>query len=77
MVCRFSSYKLIATALMDAESIIMSLTPKQKRFCEEYTVDFNGTQAAINQIHNFQLYQDRYYFLGVAQMVYYLQRPNP
>lgn len=23
------------------------LTPKQKRFCEEYTVDFNGTQAAI------------------------------
>jgi len=25
----------------------MSLTPKQKRFCEEYLVDLNGTQAAI------------------------------
>jgi phage terminase small subunit len=23
------------------------LTPKQKRFCEEYTIDLNGTQAAI------------------------------
>jgi hypothetical protein len=23
------------------------LTPKQKRFCEEYAIDFNGTQAAI------------------------------
>ncbi len=23
------------------------LEPKQKRFCEEYVVDFNGTQAAI------------------------------
>jgi phage terminase small subunit len=25
----------------------MKLTDKQKRFCEEYLVDFNGTQAAI------------------------------
>jgi len=25
----------------------MPLTPKQKRFCEEYVIDFNGTQAAI------------------------------
>ena len=25
----------------------IELTPKQKRFCEEYAVDFNGTQAAI------------------------------
>lgn len=24
-----------------------ALTPKQKRFCEEYIVDFNATQAAI------------------------------
>lgn len=24
-----------------------NLTPKQKRFCEEYIVDLNGTQAAI------------------------------
>jgi phage terminase small subunit len=23
------------------------LTPKQRRFCEEYAIDFNGTQAAI------------------------------
>jgi phage terminase small subunit len=23
------------------------LTPKQKRFCQEYIIDFNGTQAAI------------------------------
>lgn len=25
----------------------MALTDKQKRFCEEYVVDLNGTQAAI------------------------------
>lgn len=25
----------------------MSLTDKQKRFCEEYVIDFNATQAAI------------------------------
>ncbi len=25
----------------------MSLNPKQKRFCEEYIIDLNGTQAAI------------------------------
>ena len=25
----------------------MSLTPKQQRFCEEYLIDLNGTQAAI------------------------------
>lgn len=25
----------------------MALTPKQQRFCEEYLVDLNGTQAAI------------------------------
>ena len=25
----------------------MNLTPKQKRFCEEYVVDLNATQAAI------------------------------
>lgn len=24
-----------------------ALTPKQKRFCEEYVIDFNGAQAAI------------------------------
>lgn len=24
-----------------------NLTPKQKRFCEEYVIDLNGTQAAI------------------------------
>ena len=25
----------------------MSLTPKQERFCQEYVIDFNATQAAI------------------------------
>lgn len=25
----------------------MSITPRQERFCEEYVVDLNGTQAAI------------------------------
>lgn len=25
----------------------MKLTPKQKRFCQEYVIDLNGTQAAI------------------------------
>ena len=27
--------------------IVMALTAKQKRFCDEYLIDFNATQAAI------------------------------
>ncbi len=27
--------------------IVAKLTPKQKRFCDEYLIDLNGTQAAI------------------------------
>jgi phage terminase small subunit len=30
-----------------AEESNKALTPKQKRFCEEYLIDLNGTQAAI------------------------------
>jgi phage terminase small subunit len=32
---------------MDAEIQPIELTPKQKRFCEEYLIDLNATQAAI------------------------------
>lgn len=28
-------------------TIVAKLTPKQKRFCDEYLIDLNGTQAAI------------------------------
>lgn len=29
------------------QTILSKLTPKQERFCREYVVDLNGTQAAI------------------------------
>lgn len=32
---------------MNEENNISKLTDKQKRFCEEYMIDLNGTQAAI------------------------------
>lgn len=33
--------------LTDIDAVKASLTDKQRRFCEEYVVDLNGTQAAI------------------------------
>jgi hypothetical protein len=36
-----------ALAAMDMEALGMALTPRQRRFCEEYTIDFNGAAAAI------------------------------
>ena len=32
---------------MTKESALVRLTPRQRRFAEEYVVDFNGRQAAI------------------------------
>lgn len=36
-----------ALELMDMEALGTALTPRQRRFCEEYTVDFNGAAAAV------------------------------
>jgi phage terminase small subunit len=36
-----------ALAKMDMEALGGALTPRQRAFCREYTVDFNGTAAAI------------------------------
>jgi phage terminase small subunit len=36
-----------ALARMDMEALGIALTPRQRRFCEEYTVDFNGSAAAV------------------------------
>lgn len=32
---------------LSVEELIAKLTPKQKRFCEEYLIDLNGSKAAI------------------------------
>jgi phage terminase small subunit len=32
---------------MDMDALYMAFTPQQRRFCDEYTVDRNGTAAAI------------------------------
>lgn len=36
-----------ALEAMDMEALGMALTHRQRRFCEEYTVDFNGAAAAV------------------------------
>jgi hypothetical protein len=36
-----------ALEAMDMEALGLALTHRQRRFCEEYTVDFNGAAAAI------------------------------
>jgi hypothetical protein len=36
-----------ALAAMDMDALRKALTPRQRRFCDEYVVDFNGTAAAI------------------------------
>lgn len=36
-----------ALAAMDMEALSIALTPRQRRFCEEYTLDFNGAAAAV------------------------------
>ena len=43
----------------------MDLTEKQKRFCDEYLIDLNGTQAAIRAGYSFPLCPEGYfvYFL--------------
>jgi phage terminase small subunit len=32
---------------MDMDALYMAFTPQQRRFCDEYTIDRNGTAAAI------------------------------
>lgn len=36
-----------ALKAMDMEALGMALTHRQRRFCDEYTVDFNGAAAAV------------------------------
>lgn len=36
-----------ALASMDMEALRKALTHRQRRFCDEYTIDFNGTAAAV------------------------------
>lgn len=36
-----------ALAAMDMEALGIALTVRQRRFCEEYTLDFNGAAAAV------------------------------
>lgn len=36
-----------ALEAMDMEALGIALTHRQRRFCEEYTIDFNGAAAAI------------------------------
>jgi phage terminase small subunit len=36
-----------ALAAMDMDALADALTLRQRRFCEEYRIDFNGTAAAI------------------------------
>lgn len=36
-----------ALAKMDMEALAIALTPRQRAFCKEYTVDFNGAAAAV------------------------------
>jgi hypothetical protein len=36
-----------ALEAMDMEALGLALTPRQRRFCDEYTVDFNGAAAAV------------------------------
>lgn len=35
------------------------LTPKQERFCEEYLIDLNATQAAIRAGYSEKLHESR------------------
>jgi phage terminase small subunit len=36
-----------ALAKMDMEALSIALTPRQRAFCKEYIVDFNGSAAAV------------------------------
>jgi phage terminase small subunit len=47
-----------ALAAMDMEALGIALTPRQKAFCREYIVDFNGTAAAVRAGYATQ-YADR------------------
>ena len=47
-----------ALEAMDMEALGIALTPRQRAFCKEYIVDFNGTAAAIRAGYATQ-YADR------------------
>lgn len=47
-----------ALASMDMEALKRALTHRQRRFCDEYSIDFNGTAAAIRAGYASQ-YADR------------------
>lgn len=61
---------------MDMEALSIALTPRQRRFCEEYTVDFNGAAAAVRAGYS-PTYPDRQAHLllrnkGIAAYIDYL-----
>jgi len=37
----------IAISENNLDDVIRHLTPRQRRFCEEYAIDFNGSKAAV------------------------------
>lgn len=62
----------------DIDALRLALTPRQRRFAEEYTVDFNGQAAAIRSGYSTN-YADRQAFLllrhkGVAYLIDHLLR---
>lgn len=65
-----------ALADMDIEALKIALSPRQRRFCDEYTVDFNGAAAAVRAGYSTR-YPDRQAHLllknqGIATYVDYL-----
>lgn len=61
---------------MDMEALKIALSPRQRRFCDEYTVDFNGAAAAVRAGYSTK-YPDRQAHillknLGVAAYIDYL-----
>lgn len=65
-----------ALEAMDMDALYMAFTPRQRRFCDEYTVDFNGTAAAIRAGYATQ-YADRQAHLllnnkGIAVYIDYI-----
>jgi phage terminase small subunit len=47
-----------ALASMDMEALKKALTHRQRRFCDEYAIDFNGTAAAVRAGYS-KTYADR------------------
>lgn len=67
---------LKALEKMDMDALGMALTHRQRRFCDEYSIDFNGAAAAIRAGYS-PTYADRQAHLllknrGIATYIEYL-----